>query len=1330
MPDMRGTSLSNDPDPIAIVGAGLRLPGNISSLDGLLAALSEGRDCVAEVPPDRWNLDSFYDADPVAPGKTYVRHGGFVADCDRFDAGFFGISDSEAARMDPQQRMVLETVWHALEDAGQSPDELAKTNTGVFLAMMNTNNYNHLKAVYEGLDGITGYDTMADAMSIAAGRIAHFLDLRGPCLALDTACSGSMVALHLARQSMLAGDCDAAIVVGVNLILHPGVHIAFSKVGLMSRSGRCRAFDESADGYIRGEGCVAVFLRRQSAAVARNDRILASIAGSAVTQDGHTLTVTAPNGQMQEKVIRLALDRVGASPDDIGYVEAHGTGTPVGDPIEMTALVNVYGQGRSERNPLFVGSVKSNFGHIEAGAGLLGVVKASLSLGQEVIFPSLHFNRLNPNIDLRETPVRVPTAIVPWPRGERPRMAGVNSFGFSGTNAHVLLKEPPAPVDTAFAAEPRSEEVVVLSAKTAQGLRDLVGSWTEMLDQDDGPALRDIAFTAAAGRNHMRHRLAVVARNKEDLADKLHAWHEGRMSKGVFAGQRTTGRKPKIAFVFTGQGAQSAGMGRRLYDLEPRFKAALDRCAAIMDGELGVRLLDVLFGPGSAEFLDNTRYVQPALFAVEYALADLLGHWGIEPSTVIGHSVGEIAAACVAGVIDLEGAIRFVVARGRLMGQLPAGGKMLAIDAAADEVREWLAGKDAEVSIAGINGPHSVVVSGAGGAVDEVAGRAAAAGRRARQLEVSHAFHSPLMDPILPEIHLAAMSLHSSSGHVPLLSNVTGDPMTGAVPPEYWSAHVRQPVRFHAGMTKTIEAGCTVLIEIGPHPALTPVIAAAFDTREIRTIPTLMRDHRDGSHIAETLGALFVAGAAVDFDRVFAGPDRRRVPLPLYPFRRDKHWLRDELGFERAASSGNQTPREVHPVLGRAVAIGSRRAVFENSVAAKQPWVDHRIMGYTVFPGAGYLEMASRGFAASKGTASQSTRLRDVVFERPLMLGYGAAKKVQLNLESGANAESSFVVFAAGDGGKEIHCQGRAVAADERTGQIALPAELARMKSTLTLGQFYGDARKVGFEYGASFATVRELWLGQPASGEAIARVSASATLDAARDHPFGLSTVLDGSFQVIRAAAMTLTDAEFQGIFVPKSVRSVTIPSELPAQVWSQVTVRMGDGDSLSAWIRIMDDSGNVLAVVEQLDLQRISRLSLARGGHVAEVKTNSLASRDELVSRLRPLSTAERTSVVSKWIIDEIKDILGQAAEEIDPDKLEPSTAFMEIGLDSLLVTELQRRIQEKLEFRFKAMQGLDYQSIESLARYILDDVLFAAPLVRARPELAVTAKETASD
>jgi acyl transferase domain-containing protein len=733
-----------------------------------------------------------------------------------------------------------------------------------------------------------------------------------------------------------------------------------------------------------------------------------------------------------------------------------------------------------------------------------------------------------------------------------------------------------------------------------------------------------------------------------------------------------------------------------------------------MAGDLGAQLLDVLFGPDSAKYLDNTRYVQPSLFAVEYALADLLHHWGIDPDYVIGHSVGEIVAACVAGILDLEGAVRFVMARGRLLGQLPRGGKMLALVATVEEAQEWLAGKQAEASIAGVNGPHSVVVSGTAAAVDQVAQLAAAAGRRAKELEVSHAFHSPLMDPILQQLTEVAESLRISAGTIPLVSNVTGDFLSDAIPAPYWSQHVRQAVQFHRGIGKIIEAGCSVLIEVGPHPALMPAIAAAFDIKKTRCVPTLMRDQQDVAHILETLAALYVGGAPVNLDRVFWQPNYCRATLPLYPFRRDRHWLRDTLGVEAPNEVKAHVGREVHPLLGRAVSIGSRRAVFESTLGAHQPWVDHRIMGATVLPGTAYLEMAARGFAASKEADWQSVVLRDVMFERPIVLSYGKPKKVNLALEArasnGGAGESTFLISAAGEGATENHCQGRIVTGNGSLDQVSLEAELGRMNSKQPIGQFYGDFRNDGFEYGANFSTIRELWLGQPNSGEAIGRVTASPNPDTPEDHPFRYSSVLEGSLQVIRAAMMTLGETKIRGVFVPRFIKSAVMACELPFQVWSHVMVRPNEDRSVLSSIRVINGTGEVLARIDDLDLRQMVRLSLARGSRSQAAGERAFESRDELIARLLKLAARERIGVVSKWLIAEIKDILGQAAEEIDLDNIDPSTAFVEIGLDSLLVTELQRRIQEKLQFRFKPMQGLDYQSIESLAEYILNDVLFA--------------------
>ncbi|MFC6986200.1 type I polyketide synthase [Streptomyces cirratus] len=932
-----------DAEPIALVGIGCTLPGKVHGLDDMQTVLREGRDCIEELPSSRWDVDEFYDPDPLAPGKTYVRHGGFVDDVDRFDAAFFGIPDAEAVRMDPQQRLLLQTVWHALEHAGQDPDEIRGSNTGVFLALMNSNSYFVLKHDAMGLNGITGYDAMSDAISISAGRIAHFLDLKGPCLAVDTACSGSLVALHLARQSILTGECDSAVVAGVNLILNPEVHIAFCKVGLFSPSGQCRAFDAQADGYVRSEGCVAVLLRRQSLAEERGDPILASIVGTAINHDGRTPALTTPNSRAQEQVIRTVLSRTGIDPAQVDYVEAHGTGTPVGDPIEMGAIVNAYGRVRTAGRPLYVGSVKSNFGHTEAAAGLLGVVKAALSLHHETIYPSIHLDRLNPKIDLNGATVEIPTESVPWPRGDAPRLAAVNSYGYSGTNAHAILREAPRPQPQPK-PQPRPAELLVLSAKSPESLDVLADRWAEHLAGTDRETLPAAVFTAAAGRAAHRHRLAVTGRSGIEIAGDLRLWRTRRTPPSVSSGHPA--KRARTAFVFTGQGVQYPGMARELYESEPVFADAIDRCSDVLDGELPVPLRRILFEEQPAEALDDTLLAQPALFAVEYALAAQLRSWGVVPDAVAGHSVGELAAACVAGMLSLEDAARFTALRGRLMAALPRDGVMLAVAADPETVQGWVAGREADVCVAAVNGPRSVVVSGRAEAVDEVARLAETYRSPTARLRTSHAFHSPLIDPVLPELAKAAAGLRPAAPAVPVFSNVTGEALTGAEGPEYWSRQARRPVRFHDGMRAVAALGCTVVVEIGPHPALRAHVPEAFGPDSVTVIPTLLRDGRDVRNLLATVGALFTAGAAVDLPALYRGPRHRRTSsAPQYPFRKDRYWLTPAPdaghdGQAEAAPGRKAAPAEPRPAT---------RTVHRHDLPPGTPWADHRILGSTVF---------------------------------------------------------------------------------------------------------------------------------------------------------------------------------------------------------------------------------------------------------------------------------------------------------------------------------------------------------------------------------------------
>lgn len=1299
-------------EPIAVVGVGCALPGGVSSAPDLFAALRDGRDCVTEIPPDRWDVDAFHSPDSVRPGKTIARHGGFLDGVDEFDAGFFGISGAEAARLDPQQRLVLQTVWQALEHAGQNPEELKGSDTAVFVGASNTNSHVSLKLHEDGLAGLTGYDTTSDAISVIAGRLASFLGLQGPCMTVDTACSGSLVGVHLARQSILSGECDAAIVVGVNVMLFPAVHIAFSKAGLLSPTGRCAAFDASADGYVRSEGCVAVLLRRESSAVERGDRIVASVVGTAVNHHGRSVGITAPDSTAQERVMRRALAQAGVRPEQIDYLDAHGTGTPVGDPAEMSAIIEVYGEPRPSGQVLHVGSVKSNFGHLEAGAGLLGLVKAALSLDHETIFPSIHFEQWNPKIDLRGAHIAVPTTPIAWPRDGRPRLAAVNSFGYSGTNASVIVREAPAPAHVTEAEE-RTHELLVLSAKSGESLDELAGRWADFLA--DSPDLAEAAFTAASGRAPLRHRIAVVGTRAAGVADSLRRWRDHRGAASVVNGRAR--KNAKVAFVFTGQGSQYRGMGRELYDREPVFAAAIDRCAAVIDPELGKPLEDVLFGEFEGSGAEDTTFAQPALFAIEYALAELLRSWGVEPSVVIGHSVGEIAAACVSGLLEFEDAARLSVVRGRLMGALPRQGRMLAVAATEDVVRGWLEGRE-DIALSGVNGPRSVVVSGHADAVGEIAELAEERGVRTTALKVSHAFHSPLVEPALAELEEFAATLRTRRPGIPMVSTLTGEVMTGDEGPRYWSRQARETVRCHDGMRTVIGFGCPALVEVGPHPVLSPVIGGAFGATDTRLVATLRRDRQDVANLLRAAGELFVTGVPLDPARLFGALPRRRLAAPLYPFRRDRYWFSPNgPGVIGSAPSRAGAPEHVAAEESVAPAVTARLAL-GTTLTTTTPWVDHRVLGKTVFPASGYLELAVR--AALDGT-SRPVVLRDVEFLRPLVLTPRKKVAVEVTLDE-ARDGARFVVRRSAEDDVVEHCCGvvepggaPGAAVIDRT-PLRLDELRARLATDVVAGRFYGRLREAGLEYGANFSTVRELRTGDEGSGEALGRITVTPDGAPAEEHEHRLSTLLDGALHVVAAAVGTLASQALEGAYVPARLGRLALSGPLPARVWSHASVRLDDSGTVAvAVVRVTDDDGVVLAELDDVEVRHASALA-GEGMPLPGALRRAGDARAKLVTTLDSLTKDKQLTVVTEWVIEEVRETLGRLAAEYEHDLdlsgLDPSSALLEIGLDSLMITEFHRRIQEKLDFRFKAMEAVEYQSVADLAEYILDNVLTVTP------------------
>ncbi|HEX3377798.1 MAG TPA: beta-ketoacyl synthase N-terminal-like domain-containing protein [Candidatus Acidoferrales bacterium] len=866
-------------EPIAIVGVGLRFPGGASDAASYWKILADRLNTVTEIPAARWKIEDYFDSDPEAPGKMYSRHGSFLADAAGFDAHLFGVSPREAIEMDPQHRIALEVAWEALENAGCSPAQASKSKAGVFLALSNSD-YSRL-VFNDRIDELDAYSSTGNNFSVAAGRISYTLGLDGPCMVVDTACSGSLVAVHLACQSLGLRDCDMALAGGVNLILSPEINVNFCKAHMLATDGFCKTFDSKADGFVRGEGCGMIVLKRLSDAMAGGDNILALIRGSAVNQDGRSGGLTVPNGNAQQKVIWQALANAGVEPHEIGYVEAHGTGTSLGDPIEAHALAAVLGPRRSMENPLVVGSVKTNIGHLEAAAGVAGLIKVALSLQNEQIPANLHFQSMNPHIDWAGVPVEVPVEARPWRRANGRRVAGVSSFGFSGTNAHVILEEAPARETRKREAE-RPAQILAISARSEAALRQLTERYANEMSHTNAD-LADICFTANSGRAHFDERAVFLGATCEEMKQALHGKPSASASKNG---------DQEVAFLFPGQGAQYSGMGKDLYAAEPIFRRTLDHCAELLKDELQEPLLEVLWGC-KTDLLTQTAYSQPALFAVEYSLAEMWKSWGIEPSIVLGHSVGEYVAACVAGVYSLADGLKLIVGRARLMQSVSGQGAMSAAIADENKVRASLAGLETRVSIAALNAPENTVISGYETDLLVAEERLRQAGIRVQRLDVSHAFHSPQMEEMKAAFEQLASGLQFNAPRIRLISSVTGrlvgpQEMSDA---GYWRRQVRQPVLFRKAVKTLNDLGAEIFLEAGPGATLVGLGQQCVNGKERVWLTSLRKGRAEWTTVLESLALMYARGVEVNWAGFDEPYGRKRVPLPTYPFERKSYWL-------------------------------------------------------------------------------------------------------------------------------------------------------------------------------------------------------------------------------------------------------------------------------------------------------------------------------------------------------------------------------------------------------------------------------------------------------
>ncbi|HEV7774649.1 MAG TPA: type I polyketide synthase [Conexibacter sp.] len=1086
---------SREREPIAIVGMGCRFPGGADSPEALWELIAEGRDAIGECPEGRgWDLEGMFSTDPDQRGTYYTRGGAFLHDADQFDADLFSIAPREAVAMDPQQRLLLETTWEALEHAGIAPDSLRGSDAGVFVGV-SSNSYGIWPRVLESTEG---FQVTGTAPSVASGRLAYTFGLEGPAVSIDTACSSSLVALHLACQALRRGECELAVSGGSMVMAAPGLLIDFSRQRALSPDGRCKAFGASADGAGFSDGVGVVLLERLSRARAAGREVLAVIRGSAVNQDGASNGLTAPNGPSQVRVIRDALVNAGLSAGDVDAVEGHGTGTPLGDPIEAQALLDTYGQERSN-GPLYLGSVKSNVGHAATAAGVAGVIKVVQALRHEQLPRSLHCEEPSPHVDWSEGEIELLSEAVAWPRGARPRRAGVSSFGVSGTNAHLILEEAPAADaaavldgDVADAQTPARDGVLpfLLSAANEEALApqaERLAAFLEARPQADPYA---VACGLALRRAHLPERAAVIATGREELIVALRALAHGEEPSGVVHGHARSGA---TALLFSGQGSQWAGMGARLYEQFPVFATALDEACGELDRHLERPLKEVMFAEPETEaaaLLSNTRYTQVALFALEVALYRLVEQFGVRPDFLIGHSVGEFAAAHVAGVFSLGDGCRLVAERARLMSALPAGGAMLAVEASQDEVIESLAAFEGRLSLAAVNGPLAVTVSGEEAAIDELEALWRERGRRTTRLDVSHAFHSHLMEPMLEELEAVARQVELSAPQIPIVSNVTGRQLTAeeARSPEYWVRHVRQPVRFADGVELLAGAGVTRFLELGPNTVLAALAAQSPALEQAEPLfASSLRGPRLGEREALLgfLASAHCSGLALDWRALLDDRGVGPVELPTYAFQRRSYWA--DPGTDADPAAVGQLAGE-HPLLGAAVRLaGAEGWLLTGRLSlASQPWLaDHAVGGMVLLPATAFVELA---LAAAQRVGAAG--LDDLTLVAPLVLDPAAGINVQVSVagpdEDGRRPLNVYSAGRAGDeGGDEedgepqwtLHATGLLAAPGAEDGDApSLGAWPPAGAQEVDVERFYETIADAGYDYGPAFRGLRAAW--------------------------------------------------------------------------------------------------------------------------------------------------------------------------------------------------------------------------------------------------------------
>lgn len=1168
-------------EPLAIVGIGCRLPGDVTSADDYWDLLCSATDATRTVPETRWNAERFHDPGASKAGKMSTRRGGYLSEIDTFDAQFFGISPREANLLDPQQRLLLHTTWEALEDGGLPADELAGTEVGVFIGGF-TLDYQLLQN--QGRTSRFRFKTHSATgmmMTMLANRVSFAFDFRGPSMAIDTACSSSLVAVHLAAQSIWNGECALALAGGVNVIVGPNTAIAESKSGFLSPDGRCKAFDESADGYARAEGGAVVVIKPVSQALRDGDRIYAQILGSAVTQDGHTDGITVPSEDAQKSAIVEALRKAGVSATEVGYVEAHGTGTPVGDPIEVRALAGALAADRPATTPLLIGSVKTNIGHLEAGAGVAGLIKAALVLKHGHIPAHLNLENPSSRIPFAELNVDVPRTGRPFP-GVGRRIAGVNSFGFGGTNAHVVLAEPPAPAEGPRSPSEPSLALLPISARSEEALVAVAQQLVEHVGTHDELTLPDLAYNLSQRRAHLNHRRTLVATSLDDAREQLESLAAGA---GQVSAGRLTGTGTKLAFVCTGMGPQWWRMCRDLLDAYPAFTESIQRSDRELSRYADWSLLDELTRDEASSRMAETEIAQPANFAVQVALAEQLAHYGIAPDAVIGHSAGEVAAHHLAGLLTFEQAIHVIYHRSRLQQRTSGMGRMLAVGLNSETLmrtidRGSLDEFGRRVSVAAINSPNAVTIAGDGDVLDDIARQLDEADVFNRYLVGKVPYHTHYMDLVKDDLHTAFAGLSSSAAKLPLYSTVTGEQLTGY--PDgaaYWWQNTRATVLFEPAVRRMLEDGYTHFVELGPHPVLAPSILETAGSQTVTVVPAQRRNDDDSRTLLNCVGTLHSNGFDVDWRTL--NPRTELVALPSYPWQAKRFWN------EPPEATEDLHYHPVHPLLGQPVSGVHLAWEVELSTTAIPFLADHRVQGSVVVPGAVFLEMA---MAAATETYGSRHGVADLVLHRALILDDTCDPIVRttLNEDRGTVEFAAFTPTGDGDFAWTLTATAELTTLPPIPNRPAAPTD-STSASSMHGEDFYSRTRDIGFDYGDAFQTVSRIVAG---SGWATAEITVPvAIVDDLGDFGFH-PALIDGAFQTLFGTTFT-DDGGGAGTYVPSRIRHVAVYGPPEKDMTVHVTVGSATAEQIECDISIANELGEPLVIIDGFTVQSLSATS-----------------------------------------------------------------------------------------------------------------------------------------